>query len=108
MFYLLIATALILFIAHVVLLIASFTGPQFASSRYFYSHLTLWFTGITVYILAMLYSGKHRSGFLDYFDTPLRLAMIIAFTFSLSLVAHGIVKFIVLPLVHKNKAQGIS
>src|SRR4051812_43216405 len=103
MFYLLIAVALILFVAHVVLLIASFVGPKFGSSRYFYSHLTLWLTGITVCILAVLYGGKHRSGFLDYFDTPVKLAMIIVFTFALSLVAHCIVKFIVLPLVEKNK-----
>ncbi len=103
MFYLLTFTALILFVAHVVLLIASFVGPKFGSSRYFYSHLTLWLTGVTVFILALLYSGEHRSGFLDYFNTPVKLAMIIVFTFSLSLVAHCIVKFIVLPLVNKNR-----
>jgi hypothetical protein len=103
MFYLLISIALILFVAHVVLLIASFVGPKFGSSRYFYSHLTLWLTGVTVCILAVLYGGEHRSGVLDYFDTPVKLAMIIVFTFALSLVAHCIVKFIVLPLVNKSR-----
>ncbi|WCT14506.1 hypothetical protein [Mucilaginibacter jinjuensis] len=103
MFYFLILIAVLLFVAHVVLLIASFVGPKFGSSRYFYSHLTLWLTGITVCILAVLYSGEHRSGFLDYFNTPSRVVMIIVFTFALSLVAHGIVKFIVLPLVKKNR-----
>jgi uncharacterized membrane protein HdeD (DUF308 family) len=101
MFYFLAFAAFILFAAHVLLLVASFIGPQFGSSRYFYSHLTLWLTGLVVFILAFVYSGTHQSGFLDYFNSPLKQAAILAFTFALSLTAHGIVKLLVLPLVQK-------
>ncbi|MBD1366146.1 hypothetical protein IDJ77_20210 [Mucilaginibacter sp. ZT4R22] len=104
MFYFLIFTAFILFAAHVLLLIASFIGPKFGSSRYFYSHLTLWLTGLVVLVLALNYSGTGRSGFLDYFNSPIKQGAILAFTLALSLTAHGIVKFLILPLVQKNKA----
>jgi len=102
MFYFLIFGALFLFITHVALLLASFPKSQLASSRYFYSHLTLWLTGAFVFVLALLYSGSGRSAFLDYFDTSLKKALILVFTFALSLVAHTIVKLLVLPLLRKN------
>jgi hypothetical protein len=108
MFYILISAAVVLFLAHVILLIASFTGPKFATSRYFYSHLTLWLTGFAVFALALLYSGTHLSSFLDYFDTPVKKAMILVFTFALSLVAHCIVKFLVLPAIAKNKQGNLK
>jgi len=103
MFYFLLTLAAALFLAHVILLFTAFPKAQLARKRYFYSHLTLWLTGGTVFILALLYSGTGESGFLDYFDTPRKKGMIIAFTLALSLVAHMIVRLAVLPLISKNR-----
>ncbi|WPV01538.1 hypothetical protein SNE26_07100 [Mucilaginibacter sp. cycad4] len=105
MLYILISVAIILFIAHVFLLFTSFSNASVISSRYFYSHLTLWLTGLSVFALAALYSGTNQSGFLDYFDTWMRKSYILLFTFGLSLVAHAIVTFLVLPLLRKSKTQ---
>ena len=102
MFYSLITIAVIFFITHVALLLASFPKSELARVRYFYSHLTLWITGLTVFILAVLYSGSGQSAFLDYFDTSAKKALILVFTFALSLTAHLIVKLLVLPLLRKN------
>jgi hypothetical protein len=102
MFYFLVAIAAIFFITHVVLLLLSFPQSQLAQRRYFYSHLTLWLTGLVVFILACFYSGIDGSGMLAYFDTPFKKSMILVFTLALSAVAHGIVRFVVLPLMHKN------
>jgi len=103
MFYFLLIIAAGLFLAHVVLLFTAFPDAQLAQRRYFYSHLTLWLTGATVFILALLYSGEGQSTFLDYFDTPTKKGMIIAFTLALSLVAHTIVRLLVLPLMSKSR-----
>jgi hypothetical protein len=102
MFYSLITIAVIFFITHVTLLLTAFPKSELAHTRYFYSHLTLWITGLTVFILAVLYSGSGQSAFLDYFDTPVKKALILVFTFALSLTAHLIVKLLVLPLLRKN------
>lgn len=102
MFYFLILAALIFFIAHVALLVLSFTGPQFGKSRYFYSHLMLWVTGVIIFLLAILYSGTKESQFLDYFNTPVKKMMILVVTGAVSLLAHCIVKFLVLPAVGKK------
>ncbi|WP_183557528.1 hypothetical protein [Mucilaginibacter sp. SP1R1] len=104
MLYLLVIAAIFFFITHVALLVASFTGSKFASSRYFYSHLTLWLTGIIIFVLAIAYSGTNQSQFLDYFNTTLRRVMILVATVALSLVAHSIVTLLVLPLIRKNKS----
>jgi hypothetical protein len=90
-----------LFIAHVVLLLTSFRSSGFSTRRYFYSHLTLWLTGTCVFLLAWQFHGRAVSGFLDYFNTTGRLLLILAFTAGLSLVAHIIVKRLVLPLWQK-------
>ncbi len=103
MFYLLLIAAACLFLAHVILLFTAFPKSQLAGQRYFYSHLTLWLTGGIVFLLALFYSGSGQSGFLDYFDSPLKRAMIIVFTFALSLTAHTIVRYIVLPLLSKAR-----
>ncbi|MCD0487766.1 hypothetical protein LPB86_05980 [Pedobacter sp. MC2016-14] len=102
MFYALISAAIIFFLAHLILLLTAFPQSKLAGKRYFYSHLTLWFTGLFIFILALLYSGTGQSNFLDYFDTPTKKAMILVFTMALSLVAHTIVKYVVLPLLQKN------
>jgi hypothetical protein len=103
MFLILIIASCVFFVAHVVLLLAAFPQSQLARKRYFYSHLTLWITGILVFSVAVLYSGSGRSGFLDYFDTTFKRVMILIFTAVLSLVAHIIVKRLILPLLSKNQ-----
>ncbi|MES2377564.1 MAG: hypothetical protein V4553_13355 [Bacteroidota bacterium] len=99
MFYLIATAAAALFIAHVVLLLISFPKSQLAPARYFYSHLTLWLTGVLVFVLALLYSGKDQLSILDYFDTMQKKVMILVFTFALSLVAHLVVRLLILPLL---------
>ena len=92
-----------LFLAHVILLFTAFPKSQLAQKRYFYSHLTLWLTGLTVFTLAVLSSGKGESTFLDYFNTPIKKGMIIVFTLALSFVAHTIVRMLILPIMNKGK-----
>jgi hypothetical protein len=104
MFYFLLIAAAILFLFHVGLLLAAFPNSELAHRRYFFSHLTLWLTGLMVFTMAVLYSGSGQSSFLDYFNTPLKKGMILIFTLALSLVAHLIVKTLVLPLMRKNQA----
>ena len=77
MFYILISSIVIFFIVHVVLLLTAFPQSKLARTRYFYSHLTLWITGVLVFSLALLYSGSGRSSFLDYFDTTNKKGMIL-------------------------------
>lgn len=103
MFYVLFIAAAVLFLLHVGLLLAAFPNAELARRRYFYSHLTLWLTGMMILVMAILYRGSGRSEFLDYFNTPLKLAMILVFTGTLSLAAHLIVRLVVLPLLQKNK-----
>lgn len=103
MLYILISAAVVLFIAHVFLLFTSFSKGTLISPRYFYSHLTLWLTGLAVFALAALYSGTNQSAFLDYFDSWTKKSYILVFIFGLSLVAHCIVTFLVLPLLRKSK-----
>ncbi len=103
MFYFLLICAGVLFLLHVGLLLAAFPKSELARRRYFYSHLTLWLTGLLVFIMALLYSGSGRSGFLDYFDTPFKKGIILAFTAALSLVAHLIVRSVILPSLQKNR-----
>ena len=102
MFYFLIFAAVSFFITHVFLLLTSFPQSRMAKKRYFYSHLTLWLTGVAVFTLALVYSGSGKVSFLDYFDSPMRKAMILIFTAALSLVANAIVKYLVIPLMNKT------
>ncbi|WP_345949289.1 hypothetical protein ABDD95_20810 [Mucilaginibacter sp. PAMB04274] len=102
MVYILMILAAVLFVAHVVLLLASFSRTAFSRRRYFYSHLTLWLTGICVFVLAWQFRGQQISGFLDYFNTLGRLILILIFTAALSLAAHLIVKFAILPAWYKS------
>jgi len=103
MLQILIIATCIFFIAHLALLLASFPQSELARTRYFYSHLTLWITGVLVFSMAVLYSGKGQSGFLDYFDTTASKLMILVFTAGLSFVAHVIVMRLVVPLLRKNR-----
>lgn len=102
MFYLLIAAALLFFIVHVALLFTAFPKSQLNGTRYLYSHITLWITGIVVFLLAFLYSGKGESGFLDYFNSPVKKSYILIFTIVLSLTAHTIVRTLIIPMMRKK------
>lgn len=102
MILLLVIAAAVLFVAHVTLLLLSFRNGELVRGRYFYSHLTLWLTGVCVFLLALQYNGQGKSAFLDYFDTSTKRLMILVFTFALSFVAHLIVSRLVLPLIRKR------
>jgi hypothetical protein len=104
MIYLLSIAAAVFFVAHVGLLIASFARGHFYTTRYVYSHVTLWVTGLLIFLLALLFQGKNVSGFLDYFDTPVRKGMILVGTVCLSLIAHVIVRTLVLPAYTAKKS----
>ncbi|MFL9483877.1 hypothetical protein ACI6Q2_13955 [Chitinophagaceae bacterium LWZ2-11] len=94
MLIILTSAAILCFLAHVGLLVSAFIGKDFSNIRYFYSHVTLWITGVLVFIMALLYQGENKSAFLDYFDTPLKKVMILVATLALSFVAHTIIRFI--------------
>jgi len=87
-FYISSILAGICFLTHVGLLIASFGRTRFYHNRYFYSHITLWATGLMTFLLAVLYGGGHLSTFVDYFDTPVKKGSILLVTLFLSLLAH--------------------
>ncbi|MCX2480601.1 hypothetical protein OQY15_15965 [Pedobacter sp. MC2016-15] len=91
------------FLAHLVLLLSSFPKFQLAPIRYFYSHLTLWITGIIVFAMAVSYSGDGQSSFLDYFDSTFKRAMILVFTVVLSTLAHFVVKLLIVPALRKMR-----
>jgi len=97
MFTTLAALALVFFVAHVILLFTSFGKNGYQKMRYFYSHLTLWIAGILVFALAALYAGKQVSPILDVFDTVGKQALILAGVVVLSLTAHTIVRYLVIP-----------
>lgn len=102
MLYLLLVVTGILFLAHVAFLFASFQKTGFSSKNYRYSHLTLWLTGICLFLMAWLYHGKGISEFFDYFDNTSRRLFILLFTVGLSVTAHLIVRFLILPVWRKT------
>ncbi|HVI46450.1 MAG TPA: hypothetical protein VM802_16360 [Chitinophaga sp.] len=89
--------AVLFFVAHVYLLFTSFGKKGFQKTKYLWSHITLWITGIIASVLTMLYAGKSVSGVIDVFDTPAKSALLIVLALALSLIAHSIVKMLVLP-----------
>jgi hypothetical protein len=95
--------AIACFLSHVFLLFAAFGNGRFYAARYFYSHLTLWITGILLFLLVYLFQGKGVSNFLDYFDTPLKKAMILIVPLVLSVLVHSIVWLFVLPSRRSSK-----
>ncbi|PWV47620.1 hypothetical protein [Chitinophaga sp. S165] len=99
----LVALALLFFIAHVILLFTSFGKNGYQKMRYFYSHLTLWICGGLLFLLAVLYTGKNVSAILDVFDTPVKQLLIPGVVVVLSLTAHTIVRFLVMPKYQLGK-----
>lgn len=97
MFTTLAALALFFFVAHVILLFTSFGKNGYQKRRYFYSHLTLWITGVILFALAAMYAGKQVSPILDVFDTIGKQVLILAAVVVLSLTAHTIVRYLIMP-----------
>lgn len=93
----LLVLALLFFIAHVFLLFTSFGKNGYQKTRYFYSHLTLWICGVIAFLMAAMYTGKGVSDILDVFDTRGKQVLILVGVMVLSLVAHTIVKLLVMP-----------
>lgn len=96
-FNLLLALVGFFFVAHVILLFTSFSKNGFLKRRYLWSHLTLWFAGISAYLVVFLYAGKGVSPVADLFDTGGKQALLPGLAVVLSIVAHTIVQLFVLP-----------
>lgn len=99
----LVILALVFFLAHVVLLFTSFGKNGYQKTRYLYSHVTLWVCGGLLFTLATLYSGTGVSALLDVFDTPVKRIMIVVAFLLLSLLAHNVVRLLVMPKYNVNK-----
>lgn len=89
--------AAVFFIAHVLLLFTSFGKDSYHKTKYFWSHLTLWISGILVFVMTTLYAGSGESAIVDVFDSPVKRWMVLGVTVSLSLIAHLVVRSLVLP-----------
>ncbi|GEP97162.1 hypothetical protein [Chitinophaga cymbidii] len=89
--------AALFFVAHVFLLFTSFGKDRYSKTKYLWSHLTLWISGVLVFTLTTLYAGTGESGIVDVFDTPVRRGLILMVVAVLSIVAHTIVRYLVLP-----------
>ena len=100
----LLALAIIFFVAHVVLLFTSFGKNGFQKKKYFWSHLTLWITGVIAYLVTVLYAGKGLSETVDLFDTAGKQALLLLVTVVLSVVAHTVVKLFILPKYTPQKS----
>ena len=93
------------FVAHVFLLFTSFGKAGFQKTKYLFSHITLWACGIFAYLIAYLYAGKNVSAVADVFDTPVKQGFLIVLVIILSVIAHTIVKFLVLPRFLADKRK---
>ncbi|WP_160718123.1 hypothetical protein [Chitinophaga solisilvae] len=89
--------AALFFVAHVYLLFTSFGKAGFQKKKYLWSHITLWITGALACIITLIFAGKSVSSVIDVFDTPVKSSLLIVLAFALSLIAHSIVKMLVLP-----------
>lgn len=88
---------LLSFLAHVFLLFTSFGKGGMNKPKYLWSHITLWIAGGLACLITILYAGKHVSSVVDVFDTPAKSALLIVLAFVLSLIAHTIVRKVVMP-----------
>jgi uncharacterized membrane protein HdeD (DUF308 family) len=85
------------FLVHVILLFTSFGDAAVKWRRYFWSHITLWITGLLGTIITWTYAGKDVSPVIDVFDTPFKQSLPLITALGLSLLAHSIVRLLVLP-----------
>jgi uncharacterized membrane protein HdeD (DUF308 family) len=99
---LLLMLAAICFVSHVIMLFTSFPAEGMRKSRYFMSHVTLWLTGIFFYLVTGIYAGEGISAAIDLFDTNGKRMLILVVVFGLSLLAHIIVRLLVIPQ-YKNR-----
>jgi hypothetical protein len=97
LFAILAVLAIVFFVAHVFLLFTSFGEKGFQKRKYFWSHATLWICGVIVFAMASLFAGQGVSAIADVFDTPIKRMLILAVVAALSLVAHTVVRLLVLP-----------
>ncbi|MCW3464616.1 hypothetical protein [Chitinophaga nivalis] len=97
MFATLTLLAVVFFVAHVYLLFTSFGKKGFQKTKYLWSHITLWITGLLACLITVIYAGQSVSGVIDVFDTPLKSALLVVIALVLSAAAHTIVKLFVLP-----------
>lgn len=88
--------AILFFVAHVALLIASFTKGGFNKGRYLWSHITLWITGGILFYMAGRFAGTGELPLADVFDTTGKRLLIIVAAFGLSGLAHLIVRYLIL------------
>jgi hypothetical protein len=89
--------AIVFFVAHVILLFTSFGERGFQKRKYCWSHATLWIFGAIVFLMASLFAGKGVSAIADVFDTPQKRLLILVAVAALSLIAHTVVRLLVLP-----------
>ncbi|ATL49144.1 hypothetical protein COR50_19280 [Chitinophaga caeni] len=95
--------ALLFFVAHVVLLFTSFGKNGYQKTKYLWSHLTLWICGIVAFLITWFYAGKGLSSTVDLFDTTTKKVGILVVVAVLSLIAHSIVRLLVLPRYIEQK-----
>jgi hypothetical protein len=85
------------FLTHVILLFTSFGDAAVRWRRYFWSHITLWITGLLGTIITWAYAEKEISPVIDVFNTPFKQSLPLIVALGLSLLAHSIVRLLVLP-----------
>ncbi|WP_148707208.1 hypothetical protein [Chitinophaga skermanii] len=66
-------------------------------TKYFWSHATLWICGIIAFAITWFFAGKGESSTVDLFDSTTKKVAILILVAVLSLVAHSIVKLLVMP-----------
>ncbi|MBC8035213.1 MAG: hypothetical protein H7Y03_13770 [Chitinophagaceae bacterium] len=105
MMILLLLASLGFFIAHILLIFTSFGKKGYQPQKYFWSHSTLWLAGIILSIALWKYSGKQEAVAINAFDTPFKKTLPVIVAFTLSLIAHLVVKFLVLPTLTQNQER---
>ena len=107
MFSLLLTCAALSLLFHAVFLLISFANGTFHPRCYSIAMIFLWGCGAAVFLTTLFYAGTHRSPFLDFFDTPVKKTAILMATLSISLIVHGIVRFLIVPdLVARYASEG--
>ncbi|NIG55170.1 hypothetical protein [Chitinophaga sp. Cy-1792] len=91
------ALCLLSFVAHVFLLFTAFNKSGVNKGKYLWSHITLWLAGILACVITLMFAGKGVSSLVDVFDTPVKSGMLIVLAFALSLIAHTVVRKLVMP-----------
>ncbi|MBV8252151.1 MAG: hypothetical protein JO154_06040 [Chitinophaga sp.] len=88
---------LLFFVAHVLLLFTAFGKNGMKKTQYLWSHITLWIAGGLACLITILFAGKQVSPVVDVFNTPAKSLLLVVLAFVLSLIAHTVVRKLVLP-----------